>query len=256
MPYINIQQLEQLEVELRANDPREISWQSACLSHPGKSRQINEDAFLNSTERNLWAVADGMGGLSRGDYASGVSVESLLHFVEQSTLPNTIVSLEAKLREAHAVCRNTFKAERVGSTVVVMYAFSNFAFFLWAGDSRVYRLRDNELQQLTTDHTVAQRKIASGELSPARAALDPSAHVLTRAIGVHQTLHLDLHFEPIEPGDQYLLCSDGLYNEVSEPDIQQRLQLEPKQAVQELIDKANDRGGRDNITAIVVEACS
>src|SRR5690606_24572300 len=168
MPFINHQQLAQLE----ANDKQApvITWQSAARSHVGRVRKVNEDAFINSTEQGLWAVADGMGGYARGDYASGVVVESLVHFVRQQTLTANIMNLEAILAKAHLNCRTTFKGEQIGSTVAALYSFGSYCFFLWAGDSRVYRLRANELRQMTTDHTVAQEKCARGELRPGQVA--------------------------------------------------------------------------------------
>ena len=234
-------------------------------------RKINEDAFYNAAEQGLWAVADGMGGLARGDYASSVAIDAFFHHVRSNSLAACIKDIETRLRHAHANCRNSFKnsndlhnkhsnkskgkAERVGSTVAALYHYGRFAFLLWAGDSRVYRLRNQKLSRLTTDHTVAQSKIDSGALTPQQAAKHPSAHVLTRAVGVHQTLYLDLDFASIEPGDRFLLCSDGLYNELADNELLIPLQQgEPQEAVQALMNRALDQGGRDNITAIVVDA--
>lgn len=252
MPYINHQQLAQIE----SNDKPApvITWQSAARSHAGRVRQLNEDAFFNSAEQGLWAVADGMGGLARGDYASGVVAEAFVHFVRQPSLTLNIMNLEARLAEAHKNCRHTFKGEQIGSTVAAMFAFGSYCFFLWAGDSRVYRLRDNVLVQMTVDHTVAQQKCARGELRPSQVAFHPAAHVLTRAVGVHQTLHLDLHFERVEEADRFLLCSDGLTKELSSSEILQGLQISSiGDAVEALIDNALQKGGRDNITALVID---
>ncbi len=253
MPYINHQQL--AEIEISDKPAAVITWQSTARSHTGRVRQLNEDAFFNSAEQGLWAVADGMGGRARGDYASGVVVESFVHFVKQQTLTLNIINLEARLADAHKNCRNTFKGEKIGSTVAAMFSFGSYCFFLWAGDSRIYRLRDDKLQQMTIDHTVAQEKCTRGELRPGQVALHPAAHVLTRAVGVHQTLHLDLHFERVEQFDRFLICSDGLSKELSDEDIQLNLQNNSlENAAEALIDRALDKGGRDNITALVIEA--
>jgi len=253
MPYINFDQLSQLVTDDPSLPP--LTWQSAALSHTGRVREINEDAFFNSMEHGLWAVADGMGGLARGDYASGVVVESLVHFIEKESLAASIRDLELRLREAHNVCRNTFHGERVGSTVAALFVDGHYGFFLWAGDSRIYRLREGALVQLTEDHTVAQEKCARGELRPKQVALHPSTHVLTRAVGVHQTLHLDLLYAPVLQGDRYLICSDGLSNELPFEQLETLLGAgSPEQALQKVFDKALDRGARDNITAIVVDA--
>ncbi len=252
MAYIDHKQLAQLEIE--DTSAPTITWHSAARSHAGRVREANEDAFFNSAEQGLWAVADGMGGRARGDYASGVVAEAFVHFVSQPTLTKNIVNLEARLADAHHNCRHTFKGEKIGSTVAAMFAFGSYCFFLWAGDSRVYRLRENVLEQMTVDHTLAQQKVARGELRPGQVAYHPSAHVLTRAVGVHQTLHLDLHSERVEAGDRFLLCSDGLTKELSDADIREHLQNGPvEQVADALIERALDKGGRDNVTAIVVE---
>jgi protein phosphatase len=253
MPYINFQQLEALEQTMDFS--RRFKWKSAARSEVGNVRQDNEDAYLNSLEYELWAVADGMGGLARGDYASGVSVEALVHFSRSQSIALSVRDLEMRLRRAHDLCRGSFPGERVGSTVATMFGYAQYVFFLWAGDSRIYRLRDGELSQVSEDHTVAQQKLARGELSAMQARLHPSAHVLTRAIGVHQTLHLDLDFAPIEPGDRYLICSDGLYNDLQLHELERLIgEGDAQTAIDALFKHALAGPGRDNMTAIVVDA--
>ncbi|MGH1372226.1 MAG: PP2C family protein-serine/threonine phosphatase [Cellvibrionaceae bacterium] len=253
MPYIDFDQLVMLETKLQSTT--NLTWRSAAHSDVGRVRKTNEDAFYSDSEQGLWAVADGMGGLARGDYASGVVADAFFHYIKASTIAGCIRDIEIRLREAHANCRNSFKGEQVGSTVAALYCYGGHAFLLWAGDSRVYRLRDDTLELLTLDHTVAQSKIASGVMTPAQAARHPSAHVLTRAVGVHQTLHLDLDYDSIQAGDRFLICSDGLYNELPDRELHPLLKEgEPKQAVKVLVDRALNQGGRDNITAIVVDA--
>lgn len=255
MPYIDYQELAALDARIRNEVVvPQVVWQSAGHSHVGRVRQLNEDAFFNSTDLGLWAVADGMGGHSRGDYASKVVVESLVHFAVQQSLPETIVHLEARLREAHGICRSTFRGERVGSTVAALLSYSPYVFCVWAGDSRIYRLRENRLKLMTRDNTVAQEKYARGELTASQAATHPTANILTRAVGVHQTLHLDLDFDRVAPEDRYLICSDGLYNHLSFADIERYLSGPTAQALDTLVDRALQAGGRDNITAIITEA--
>lgn len=254
MPYIDFQQLIDLEPDCSRDLPA-ITWSSVARSHAGKVRDTNEDAFYHSSEHGLWVVSDGMGGLARGDYASGVVVEEFVHFVQSSTLAASIRDLEIRLRNAHSKCRHSFPGEQVGATVAALFSYCQYGFLLWAGDSRVYRLRDGQLQQLTQDHTVAQQKLARGELTAGQAAFHPSAHVLTRAVGVHQTLHLEIDYDVVRPGDRFMICSDGIYKDLSEQDIAQCLgRASPQEALDALIDGALDRGGSDNITAIVVDA--
>lgn len=253
MAYVNFKQL--IELEEKINFDKPISWRSAGHSHVGKVRELNEDAFYNSTEKGLWAVADGMGGFARGDYASGVVAEAFVHFNPLDSLSENIRDLELRLKGAHELCRTTFPGEKVGSTVVSLLSYGDHCIFLWAGDSRVYRLRGEHFTQLTVDHTLAQERYARGDLSAKQALTHPSAHVLTRAVGVHQTLYLDLEYEIVKPGDRYLLCSDGLYNDLPREDIHEILkQGSIEEAVENLVNAAVDKRGSDNTSAIIVEA--
>lgn len=253
MPYIDFQQLVELETACKSTSS--ISWHSVANSHVGCVRKTNEDAFYHSSEQGLWAVADGMGGLNRGDYASGVVAEAFVHFLKANTLAASIRDLEMKLRDAHNLCRTSFPGKQVGSTVAALFNYGSYVFYLWAGDSRIYRLRNNCLTQVTKDHSVAQDMIARGQLSAAQAEFHPSAHVLTRAVGVHQTLHLELDYEAVQAGDRFLICSDGLYKCLAASDIEQLLAGKTAdEAVSALIDSALDKGGQDNITVIVVDA--
>lgn len=248
--------LNQLESSL-SSEATTLTWVSAANSDAGRLRKVNEDAFMSSAEQNIWAVADGMGGHSRGDYASQAVVESLLYFSARPSIAQSLIELDSCLKKAHEVCRNTFPSERVGSTVAAIHVHKDYCFFIWAGDSRVYRLRDGVMDQMTTDHTVAQQKCARGELSPIMAAIHPSANVLTRAVGVNQRLTIDIRYEQAQPGDRYLLCTDGLYNDLERKEIHKFLeQGTPQEAVSELITTSVNRGGRDNTTAIVLEAAA
>ncbi len=232
-----------------------IEWHSAGHSDVGRVRPVNEDAFLDSPEQRLWVVADGMGGHSRGDFASSAVVKQLGTFPPQGSVLANLQDLEARLQLANEQCRTAFRKHRPGTTVAAMLAHGNYCFFLWAGDSRIYRLREQNLEQLTEDHTVAQQKHANGELTEEEKHHHPSAHVLTRAVGTRETVELDLRYTPVQPGDRYLLCTDGLYNPVQFPDIHSLLgEGTPADACAALIDLALERGGRDNITVIVVDA--
>jgi len=217
---------------------RAIAWHSASHTDVGRVRHINEDAFLDSQEQRLWVVADGMGGQSRGDFASSAVVKQLRTFPPQGSLLANLQDLEARLQAANEQCRTAFRKHRPGTTVAAMHAHGNYCFCLWAGDSRVYRLRDRQLEQLTEDHSLAQR-----------------THVLTRAVGIRENLELDLRYSPVQHGDRYLLCSDGLYNPVEFPELRSLLaQGTAEEACTALVDSALAGGGRDNITVIVVDA--
>lgn len=232
-----------------------FSWQSASHTDLGRVSFVNQDAFMDSPEQRLWVVADGMGGQSRGDYASGAVVRHLREFPRQHSVLANLQDLEARLQAANEQCRTAFRNKQPGSTVVLMLAHGNYCFILWAGDSRVYRLRDQQLEQLTLDHSLAQQKQASGELTAEESKDHPSAHVLTRAVGIRETLQPELGYHAVQPGDRYLLCSDGLYNPVEHDDIRSLLgRGTPEDACTALVDRALEQGGPDNITVIVMAA--
>ncbi|WP_370980348.1 PP2C family serine/threonine-protein phosphatase [Agaribacterium sp. ZY112] len=252
MAHIDFQTLAHLDHEQPSG---ELHWESASDTHVGRVRHINEDAYFDASELNIWAVADGMGGMGRGDYASKAVIKALMHFAWQGGICASLANLEEKLIDAHYTCQTAFRNKKPGSTVAALMTKDHYCFFLWAGDSRIYRLRDGLLEQLTRDHSLAQQKVDQGLLSPEEAVNHPSAHKLTRAIGANRELKLDLGFSPTQAGDRFLVCSDGLYNHVSDEEIQSYLgQNTPAATLGAMIDRALDCGGRDNITAIVVEA--
>ncbi|GAB3284633.1 PP2C family protein-serine/threonine phosphatase [Parahaliea aestuarii] len=232
-----------------------LAWLSASHTDVGRVRPVNEDAFLDSQEQRLWVVADGLGGQSRGDYASSTVVEQLRAFPRQKSVLANLQDIEARLQVAHEKCRTAFRRHRPGTTVAALLAHGNYCFLLWAGDSRIYRLRGRQLALLTQDHSLAQEKLARGELSEQEAASHHSAHVLTRAVGTHRNLRLDMRSLPVQRGDRYLLCSDGLYNPVEAGAICAALgQGSPEEACRSLVDLALKGGGRDNITVVIADA--
>ena len=232
-------------------------WSSGGASDAGKIRQINQDAFLDRPDLGLWAVADGMGGHSAGERASHLLVEQLGrlgHFVLLGAavegIRQTLGEVNGQLlREARALGRDL-----IGSTIVILTAIGDHCAILWVGDSRAYRLRHGHFAQLTTDHTQVQHMLTQGLLTAEQAKHHPWAHVLSRAIGGDAELKVDYHLEALGDGDRFLLCSDGLDKELDSTQIAQILgRSEPTLAAQALITAACDAGGRDNVTAVVVD---
>ena len=261
MSEMNLQQIADIADNFEASENTRqgadsaINWHSASRTDIGRVRHMNEDAFLDSDEQRLWVVADGMGGNSRGDFASGAVIKQLSAFPRQSSLLVNLQDLEERLHTANEKCRTTFRTMKPGTTVVTMLAHGNYCFFLWAGDSRLYRLRAGELERLTEDHSVAKQKHAQGLLTEEEAENHHTAHVLTRAVGIRPKLELDLGYAEVQPGDRYLLCSDGLYNPVRLADMHDALaQGQPGEACESLVELAMAGGGQDNITVIVVDA--
>lgn len=233
-----------------------LKWNSSACTHTGYAREHNEDAYLDSREQCLWGVADGMGGHSAGDLASQIIIENLLTFDPCQDMPKNVDEIEKCLLTANKECRKNRKDPNaiMGSTVAVLYAQENFCFFLWAGDSRIYRLRNGSLMQMTEDHSLVQEMVNTGEISQTESLSHPSSNVITRAIGVRDELYVDIEYATVEKGDRYLLCSDGLCKELNQKEIETAMSGIPvEQASQELVKLALARGGSDNITCIVIQ---
>lgn len=229
---------------------------SAARTHPGRVRTRNEDAMLDRGEIGLWAVADGMGGHSRGDWASAQVVRHL-GGIEPPVSPQRLLrEARERIHLAHdeicAAAESNGAEGVIGCTVVALMASGRHFACLWAGDSRLYRWRNGHLEQLSRDHSRVQEMIDAKLLSPAEAMAHPQANVITRAVGVGE-LELDTLTDRIEPKDVLLLCTDGLDKMISEAEIAECLAgHDPTKAVDDLIDRALERGGRDNVTVVVI----
>jgi protein phosphatase len=232
----------------------QFKWTSASLSHVGLVRAKNEDACLDRPERGLWAVADGMGGHAFGDVASRMLVEALNRLPQPDSLVKFVADAQDSLQTVNRQLRAKAAINKVpiiGTTVVVLLAWDRYCAYLWAGDSRIYLYRNGNLTQLTRDHSRVEELKSLG--NPGAQYNLPSRNMITRAVGAASTLNLDHETMEASDGDMFLLCSDGLSNEVSEQEM--RSALGPgscRQASDALIDMALNSGGRDNISAVVV----
>ena len=232
---------------------------SACESHLGTVRRLNEDACLALPERGLWVVADGMGGHHAGDHASQLIVETLGTVGDHRSLGEFVGEVEAQLLAVNDRLRDDSadlpSGTIIGSTVAALLAYNRQAAFLWAGDSRIYRLRGEELRQLTRDHSEIEELIAAGEVAREAAAGHPSSNVITRAVGaLPEQDAFDIGITDLRPGDRFLLCSDGLYRVVSDEEMKHHLAaLSPGEACHRLIELALARRCSDNVTVISVE---
>ncbi|MBK4735310.1 PP2C family protein-serine/threonine phosphatase [Noviherbaspirillum pedocola] len=235
-----------------------LRWLSASRSHPGAVREINEDALLDCPERGLWAVADGMGGHSRGDMASRVTIDTLEHMPAAPGLTQAVAEVHERLQSVNhqlqmeAALRDV---GTIGTTVVVLLAANHRCAYLWVGDSRIYRFRDGQLTQLTSDHSVVGELVARGALSPQDAASHPARNLITRAIGAMEPLDAEDGLVDVSAGDMFLLCSDGLSNEVGNEEIARLLACHDcHRAAEGLVDLALAHGGRDNVSVVVIMA--
>jgi serine/threonine protein phosphatase PrpC len=232
-----------------------LRWNSRGITNVGTVRKNNEDAFLHRPDIGVWAVADGMGGHAAGDVASGMVVEQLTQLPQNCSLNDLIDAAEDRLLEVNRKLLTLAldqKERTIGSTAVVLVARGRYAACLWAGDSRLYRIRGKQIEQLSQDHAMVEDLISSGLLSREEAAGHPQANRITRAIGAMPGLFVDIELFAPEPGDIYLLCSDGLYKEMSDEDIARTLKGN-EQAVDKLIELALERHARDNVTVVAVK---
>lgn len=231
------------------------------LTHTGLVRSRNEDSFTCLPEQNLWVVADGMGGHDAGDFASQMITEQAQKFIQQPSLEASILLLEENLLHSNELIREKAsklgKQTTIGSTVTCLYTWKNLAFVLWAGDSRLYRYRHNTLQRLTEDHSYVEELVRMGKISAHEAEEHPAANVVLNAIGIEDQLIVDMEFYEIKDQDLFILCSDGLYKDLSDDRITEILNhtdLSMDELNQQLIDAALEVGGSDNCTIVLVRA--
>jgi protein phosphatase len=250
-----------------------VSVSAFGLTDVGRKRRHNEDAYLLDAERGLFVVADGMGGHAAGEVASRITVESIQEYIaateeeHETSWPfgfNSRVSLEgnrlttaiekANEKVMRAV-QNRPELKGMGTTVVAALFDADRATLVHVGDSRAYLFRDGELRRLTDDHSWVQEQVNAGILSEDEAKGHPLKNVVTRALGGAAHVSVDLIEVPVRSLDRFLLCSDGLTGMLPDEDLFAHLKPEDglEKTVRQLIDTANDRGGVDNITAILVE---
>jgi serine/threonine protein phosphatase PrpC len=225
---------------------------SAGATHVGLVRTSNQDAFAELGPAGLWVVADGMGGYSDGDVASRMVCDALVDFAPELAFEDAVDAIRQRMSDVNArLHQASVRADNPvvsGSTVAALLTRRTSCALLWAGDSRVYRLRHRKLTQLTTDHTWASEL----NLQTVHEDVD---HAITRAVGGEDTLLLDVRRDRVRLGDRYLLCSDGLTRELADERIVSLLsEGEAHQSAQALIDATLQSGARDNVTVVVIDA--
>lgn len=233
-----------------------FTWASAGLTDVGCVRRVNEDTFLDLPDSGLWVVADGMGGHAAGDYASGLIVEALTDVQPHDDGDDFLDDIERRLVEVNRrLFERSLKTERtIGSTVAAVLAFNHYFVALWAGDSRVYRRSAAGLEQITRDHSQVEEMVAMGELRREDAENHPMSNVITRAVGGAKRLRLEARLQTLADYDRVLVCSDGLFKDLRQPDLDRLLvDGSPQEACDRLIEEAKARGGGDNITAVVID---
>jgi len=239
-----------------------ISWfETGAATHVGKVRAHNEDSFLvqphhGVTDSGVFAVADGMGGHDAGDLASQTVIEELQAIGVPDNAAALLATCEERIVDANSRLRRIADErghDLIGSTVAVLLVFDRYYACVWSGDSRIYRVRDHDIEQITTDHTEAQELVLSGRLTPEQARTWPRRNVITRAIGVRDEPELEMIHGSLLPGDIFLLCSDGLTGHVEDREILACVgKGKPQQACEALVALTLDRGAADNVTVVIV----
>ena len=237
-------------------DQSNFYWTSSACTDVGAVRELNEDAYLERPDLGLWLVADGMGGHFAGDVASQMVVSAMDHLEPLRSLSKFVEAVEQRLMETNTRLREYAEREEthtIGSTVVALLIHGEHAVCLWAGDSRMYRYRDANMEQISQDHALVEELVERGVLSPEQAIDHPHGNLVTRAVGAADQLFLDVEILPIEPGDVFILCSDGLEKDIAEKEGSAIIaESGATELSRRLLDRALAHEPRDNVTVITV----
>jgi serine/threonine protein phosphatase PrpC len=211
-------------------------------------------------EENLWTVADGMGGHHAGDFASQTITQNLGLFKQQQNLDDSILLLEENVINSNTIIRRKSESlgrnATIGSTVVCLYIWGNFAFTFWAGDSRLYRYRHNKLERLTEDHSYVEELVRMGKIDARDAESHPAANVVLKAVGIDDLLRMDFDYFELLDEDIYILCSDGLYKDMAERAMLPVIQSNSENIdslTQNLLTASLNAGGTDNTSIIAIK---
>jgi len=237
------------------------------MTHIGRRRDMNQDYMYTSTTPvgslpNLFVVADGMGGHNAGEYASRFTVDKVVEVISQNGQQEPVAAMKEALTEANSQLLEEAGADPsksgMGTTVVAATVIGDLLHVANIGDSRLYVIDHEAIRQITRDHSLVEEMVRLGEMDKAAAKVHPDKNIITRAIGVTRELAVDFFEVELRPGDMILLCSDGLTNMVEDEEIKE-IVMEQKNIVEKaekLINTANENGGKDNITVVLIEPFS
>jgi serine/threonine protein phosphatase PrpC len=229
----------------------------ASRTDVGLKRKVNEDSLLAAPEQSLWVVADGMGGHEAGEVASAMVVEALGRLAPSEDLDHLADEAVASLRHVNGELIDLARARdldrTIGTTVVGLALAGESYRCFWAGDSRAYLLRDGMIRRLTRDHSLVQTLVDSGMIKPEEADRHENSNVITRAVGVSETLEVDIVSGDARPGDRFMLASDGLTRVVDDQEIAAELERgSPADAAERLVQTVLARGAPDNVTIVIL----
>lgn len=221
----------------------------------GRLRRQNEDAAWFDESRAVFAVADGMGGHLAGEVASRMAIEAVQRMAQENACPG-IAALREAVASAHetilAHAQDHIECAGMGTTLSVLWLGVNYAYIAHVGDSRIYRLREGSLTQITQDHSLVEELVRAGLITREQARTHPRRNIITRALGTHGENEPDLLVTDVRDGDLFLLCTDGLTGMVTDGDIERVLrEYDMETAADRLLALALDAGGRDNVTLIL-----
>jgi protein phosphatase len=241
------------------------------LTDLGRKRVSNEDAYFLDDELGLYAVADGMGGHAAGEVASREAVDTLYGMVKRGIRDLHELVDPLSDGDARAACRLMESAVQaatyfvysmaeidrdksgMGTTISALLVLGDYAVTAQVGDSRIYKMHDGAVEQVTEDHTLIAWQLKQGLITPQEALRSPHKNVITRAVGNREYVQVDTRCIRLAAGMRFLLCSDGLHGYLKDEDIQPIVKMGGNATVQRFIALANERGGKDNITAILLE---
>jgi serine/threonine protein phosphatase PrpC len=242
-----------------------------ALTDLGRKRACNEDAFFVDDALGLYVVADGMGGHAAGEVASREAVDTLYGMVKrgiagvpeffdpvsEQTVRDACRLMESAVQAATYFVFSIAEIDRdksgMGTTISALLVRGDYAITAQVGDSRIYRVHQGAVEQLTEDHTLIAWQLKHGLITPQEAARSPHRNVITRAVGNREYVQVDTRCVPLISGSRLLLCSDGLHGYLREQDISPIVERGGEAAVKQFVDLANERGGKDNITVVLVE---
>lgn len=225
-------------------------------THIGNVRASNQDSVLNEEASRLYGVADGMGGHNGGDIASQMAVLMLGRILE--SMEPTEENLRTGFEQVNMLIFDEQKKDAIlsgmGTTLTVLWETKDHILLGHIGDSRAYRMRSGKIEQLSLDHSVVGEMVRDGLITEEQALQHPYRNVITQAVGTSETLNPDIKIIEKKKGDKFILCSDGLYEYVSKAEMNELLmRLSPEDAAEQMIEKALQAGGKDNVTVLIAE---
>ena len=227
----------------------------------GKLREINQDCYyipISEEEIKMFIIADGMGGYAGGEVASNLAVFEVKKYIEEQSkkyepeklLRNAIIEANKVIYEKSS---NIQELEEMGTTLDICLIYNNNIYIGHIGDSRIYKINNNSIKQITTDHSYVQKLVKEGTITEEEAKTHPKKNMIMKALGSKESEEPDIIIEPLEKNDIILMCTDGLTNMVDDELILKIIKDNPEDAQEKLIEQANAQGGIDNITLIIIK---